>query len=143
MTRRLVHAWLGATIVVVVACDRPLAVAPTKALTPGLSICWRAPDAGDEGTDRALHVAIGNHLKDAGYVLTSNSCDLQVEWGYETKGREDDMAFRTARLTVRGPNNELLEHRDFEFGPSDLPIEEPDRLAVVLVNAINASRTSI
>jgi len=127
-------------VVLVSACDRPLAVAPTKAITPGLSVCWREPDAGDEATDRAVRRAIGKRLKDAGYVLTTGSCDIGVEWGYTTKGRDYDMAFRTARLSIRGRGDALLEHRDFEFGPSDLPIEDPDRLAIVLVNAVNASR---
>lgn len=135
--RKLMQVLVG--VVLFAACDRPLAVSPTKAMTPGLSVCWREPDSGDEGTDRALRLAMGKRLEQAGYVLTPRSCDLGVDWGYTTKGRDYDMAFRTARLSVRGRGNKLLEHRDFEFGPSDLPIEDPDRLAIVLVNAVNAS----
>jgi len=133
------RALAAGVILLGASCDQPLAVSPTKAVVPGQSVCWRALDAGDAGLDRALRVAIGKRLESAGYALVPTACDLSVSWGYTTKGRDFDMAFRTARLSVRGRGDAMLEHRTFEFGPSDLPIDDPDRLAIVLVNAVNAS----
>lgn len=121
------------------ACDKPLAVSPTKAPTAGLSVCWRDPDDGDLGIDRALRTTLANRLKAAGYVLVKRGCDLSVSWAYTTRGNDDDNAFRTARITVRTGDGTLLDEHDFQFGQSDLPADDADRLAIVLVNAINAS----
>jgi hypothetical protein len=104
----------------------------------GLSVCWREPDQGDEGVSRALRITLGQRLVAAGYELVHSRCDLHLDWGFHVHGPSYDKAFRSARLIIR-TRDEVVEKLKFEFSATDAPANESDRLAIILVNAINAS----
>ena len=123
------------------ACARP-AVVPTQAdeATRGLSICWRDADDGDEATNRVLIKALADRLKRAGYDLDPHDCSIQMSWAYSTKTVADEESFREVKMTVRdATNGSLVDTMDMHFGEGDVRSDEPDRLAVILVNALNAS----
>lgn len=124
-----------------VACDHPIAAVPTNATaTKSLAICWRDPDKGDDASDTTLMNALKARLSSAGYhVLTKGVCDIDLSWKLATRGHrnEDDESYREVTLTVRGDGP--LDVIRLSFGPGDVPTSEPDRLAILMVNALNAS----
>lgn len=123
------------------ACDRPIPAVPTMATaTKSLAICWREPDSADDASDTALMNAIKARLRGAGYsVLTKGVCDIDLSWKYATRGQrdEDDESYREVTLTVRGDGP--LDVIRLAFGPGDVPAKDPDRLAILMVNALNKS----
>lgn len=129
------------TVVFAIACDHPIAAVPTMATsTKTLAICWRDPDKGDDASDTALMNAIKSRLSSAGYhVLTKGVCDIDLSWKFSTRGHrnEDDESYREATVTVRGDGP--LDVLRLSFGPGDVPTGDPDRLAILIVNALNAS----
>ncbi|HEY1954425.1 MAG TPA: AgmX/PglI C-terminal domain-containing protein [Polyangiaceae bacterium] len=139
MQRHLGAVIVGAGFLFTSACGKPLAVSPTHARAPGLSVCWRDVDDSDLGLERPVRVAIGKRLEAAGYTLVKHGCDLAVGWSFTTRGHGSDTAFWGLRMTVRRGDGTLVDHGERTFGPSDLPADDPDRLAMVVVNALNAS----
>jgi hypothetical protein len=137
MTRRA----LATLLFLAAACDHPIAAVPTMATsTKTLAICWRDPDKGDDASDTALMNAFKSRLSSAGYhVLTKGVCDIDVSWKLSTSGHrnEDDMSYREVTLTVRGDGPLDMIH--LSYGPGDVPTSDPDRLAILMVNALNAS----
>jgi hypothetical protein len=135
MKRALVLAVLA------IACDHPIAAVPTMATaTKSLAICWRDPDKVDDASDTSLMNAIKSRLASAGYrVLTKGVCDIDFGWKFSTKGtrNEDDESYREVTLTVRGDGPLDVIH--LSFGPGEVPTSDPDRLAILVVNALNAS----
>ncbi len=124
-----------------IACDHPIVAVPTMATTTKtLAICWRDPDKADDQSDTALMNAFKSRLASAGYrVLTKGVCDIDVSWKLSMRGtrNEDDESYREVTLTVRGDGPLDVIH--LSFGPGDVPTNDPDRLAVLMVNALNAS----
>ena len=129
------------TLSLVVACDHPIAAVPTMATsTKTLAICWRDADKGDDASDTALMNAIKTRLGSAGYrVLTKGVCDIDISWKFSSRGThgEDDMSYRDVTLTVRGDGPLDVIHLTFNAG--DVPAGDYDRLAILMVNALNAS----
>jgi hypothetical protein len=132
---------LAAAFALALACDHPIAAVPTMATsTKTLAICWRDPDKGDDSADTALMNAIKSRLSSAGYhVLTKGVCDIDVSWKLSMKGTrsEEDESYREVTMTVRGDGP--LDVIRLSFGPGEVPTKEPDRLAILMVNALNAS----
>jgi hypothetical protein len=130
-----------ATLVFMIACDHPIVAVPTMATsTKSLAICWRDPDKGDDASDTALMNAIKSRLSSAGYhVLTKGVCDIDLSWKASTSGHtnEDDMSYREVQLTVRGDGPLDVIH--LSYGPGEVPASDADRLAILMVNALNAS----
>jgi hypothetical protein len=101
-----------------------------------LTVCWRPVDAGDEGLDRALRASIDLRLRGAGYVvLTRNVCDIAPTVSFVAD--HDD--FRSVTLTIRQRSGALVDNVHLSLAEGQAPRAQPDRLAVLLVNALNAS----
>jgi TPR repeat protein len=112
--RMVVACWLSAC-----APERP-PIVPTMAPVKNASVCWRQEDY-----DPQLMPLLGTRLTSAGYSLVDSGCDLKV--GVKPQGAE-------VALTVRGSNGMTLDELRVQREA------DPDRLAVVIVNALNGSR---
>jgi hypothetical protein len=136
-----VAAWLALLGAAAAGCNEgtPLAVSPTKAPKSGLSVCWRAADAAGRGLNHDVRAAIGKQLEAAGYRVVPRECDLRLSLNYTLEDGASGLSFRAAQLAVRDRDRALLFDESFKFGSDDVPIGRPDRLAIVLVNAMNAS----
>lgn len=125
------------------ACEQPIAAVPTHATaTKTLIVCWRDPDSGDDSTDRPLMMAFKARLITAGYhVITKGVCEISIGYKTQTKGyrNEDDDAFREVTITVRGDYDKPVDVIRLEFGAGEVPANNLDRLAILMVNALNAS----
>lgn len=132
--------WLA--VLLVVACDHPIVAVPTTATaTKGLVICWRDADQGDEGASSTLITVMAKHLRAAGYhVVTKGTCDISLEWAFASRGHDNefDSSYREATLTVRDGST-FIDKIKLEWGPGEVPTDDSNRLAILLVNALNAS----
>lgn len=118
------------------ACARPLPAVPTAAgATKTLTICWREKDEADEG---ALHDALTSRLRGAGYALSAHDCDVGLEIATAWKRERAHSGYERATMVVRS-NDAVVDKIQMAFEPDDVPEDEPDRLAILLVNALNAS----
>lgn len=122
------------------SCGRPIAAVPTSAgPSRGLSICWVKTDATYTGTRRALHEAIKTRLEGAGYLLVERACDLRLWWNWYSRNDTTFEAFLAVDLKVQNGSGDLIDKIRLEYGATEVPVSEPDRLAILMVNAINAS----
>ena len=127
----------------VIACDHPIIAVPTHATaTKTLIVCWRDPDSGDDASDRPLMMALKAQLISSGYhVVTKGVCEIDI--GYKTHARgqrnEGDDSFRDITITVRGDNNIPVDVIHLEYASGEVPADNLDRVAILMVNAINAS----
>lgn len=142
MMRASASRVLGAALLL--ACDAPLPAVPTNATaTKSVVVCWRDADRGDEPSNAALIESMARRLRGAGYAVVANgSCDVTLEWNVATKGwrNEDDDSYRAATLTVRAVGGTFIDKIHLEFGPGQVPANDSDRLAILLVNQLNASQ---
>lgn len=124
---------------VAAACNPPTLRPPTQPTlakeTKYLSVCFRAGDAGESATERALRDALRRSLTVAGYVLLEQACDvaLTVSWSIA------DGAFRTVRVGLRDANDKLIAPIVLSFASEEMLVGDVDRLATTVVNHINAS----
>jgi hypothetical protein len=129
--------WLLALL----ACETPIAAVPTMATaTKDVVICWRDADEGDDGANAAITTALAKRLRGAGYhVITKGVCEVSIEWGFSSRGHdnENDSSYRQATVTLRA--DKVIDKIRLEWGPGQVPTDDADRLAILLVNAINAS----
>jgi hypothetical protein len=134
-------AWLASLGATASGCNEgaPHAVSPTKAATRGLSVCWYEAVAADQRANRDVRKAIAKQLEAAGYRVIPRDCDLRLSLSYTLEDGAIGLSFRTAQFAVRDRTRAPLLDETFKFGSSEVPIGEPDRLAIVLVNAMNAS----
>ena len=136
----VVTAALTVILLPAAACQPPPAT-PTRAdSTAGLSVCWRPDDAGDDEAGLVLRRALRARLETAGYkTVAGGRCDIQMQWTYTAATKGGDVSFTSTTLVVRGKGDQLIEKYRVEFMRGDAPIQEPDRVAVRLVNEMNAS----
>lgn len=141
-------AVLAPATVILSACGRPPPATPTKAeATKSLLICWgkahtEGPDPEDIGAAEesiALRKAIQQRLEGAGYTLASKKCELRVRWHDSWQSRGGDKGYSGATLTLFTPKGEVIDTVQYELDRNHFPLEEPDRLAILFVNSINAS----
>lgn len=132
MRKTWVVIWLVALGSLAACAKEPLV--PTKALAKA-SICWRADEL--DGDTAAL-TALAPRLTGAGYSLVRTGCDLSLalttRW-VKTQGYAD---YREVTLNVHGGST-LVDRIHLEFEPGEMALDDPDRLAIALVNALNRS----
>jgi hypothetical protein len=122
------------------ACDKPIAAVPTTATaTKDLTVCKHDTDEGDDAPMRGVVDAMKTRLTGAGYRLVDANCDIQLSFSFTTKTRDGDSGIRDATMVVRDGNAAFVDKIHMEFQQSDVPADEPDRLAILLVNALNVS----
>jgi hypothetical protein len=129
-------AWL-----LLLACETPIAAVPTMATaTKDVVICWRDTDDGDDGANAAISRGLAKRLRGAGYhVITKGVCEVSLEWGFSSRGHENenDSSYRAATITLRA--DKVIDNIKLEWGPGQVPTDDSDRLAILMVNAMNAS----
>jgi len=107
--------------------------------TKALVICWTVPStASDE--QKVFLTAFKARLEGAGYDLTSRVCDIDFAYGFGWREEAGDKYWREVTLVVSDGSGEV-EKIKLEFEGYDFPLDKPDRLAIVLVNRLNASDT--
>jgi len=122
------------------ACPKPIAAVPTMATgTKGLVICWNDEEKNADQDDRAFLTALRKRLEGAGYDLSSRICDVTLGYHLSSVNDRGDKGFTEASLTVSGAHG-IVDKIKLSFDePTDVPTSEPDRLAILLVNAMNKS----
>jgi hypothetical protein len=138
---RAIRAMVAAPAFAVVAsCHHPIDPVLRPAPVNGIQVCWQPEDQGDdlEPVQRELHKAVGQRLADAGYRLVARGCDLQVFYQYTTKGVGLG-SFRTVHVVLRDDIGKFMDRFALDFAPSEAPADEPDRVAILLVNGVNDS----
>jgi hypothetical protein len=154
--------WLATSVfcVGIFACAKPTPLTPTSAdATKGMSVCWKsieesssaapssdatttttttATTTGDESLK--LRRAIGERLESAGYTLVAKDCDLRLAWAYTTATRNEGSDFRSISVTIKARKEDrILDLVKLHLDPDAAPIDQPDRVAIPVVNAMNAS----
>jgi hypothetical protein len=122
------------------ACVTPIPAVPDQAIaTRGMRVCWRPTDEGDEYVQQRLRTAFGQRLQGAGYVLVGQACDFQVSWSFSTERFRGPGSFTRAVAVLRTRSGDFLDKVKLEFMSGEAPVDEPDRIAILLVNGINNS----
>ena len=138
----VVGRWAWIIALLALGCDQPIPAVPTSATaTKDLVICWRDPDQGDDASNASMIHAMAKALRGAGYqVVTKGICEISLEWQLASRGHENefDSSYREATLTVRDGST-FIDKVQLEWGPGQVPTDDPNRLAILLVNALNAS----
>jgi hypothetical protein len=111
--------------------------------TRDASICW----SNERGE---LHDHVGERLKEAGYVLVPNGCDVRLSWSAKRHPGRNGIGrgwrsirphISSANLVVRtGDDSALIDELHWDFNELDVPDDDPDRLAVIFVNALSSSK---
>lgn len=115
-----------------------------------MSICWKSteespsndPSAAETPTDESakLRRALGERLEAAGYTLVAKDCDLRLAWAYTTATRNEGSDFRSISVTIKARKEDrILDLVKIHLDPDAAPIHQPDRVAIPVVNAMNAS----
>jgi hypothetical protein len=130
------------------ACGRPPPATPTMAeATKDVVVCWSAkvdgPDPDDIGLTAeqiSLRHAIERRLTGAGYALSHKKCDVRIRWNNTWgRARGEERSYHASTLTLFTPKGEVIDVVQYEFERDHFPVEEPDRLAIMFVNSMNAS----
>lgn len=125
--------------IVIAGCTKP-AIEPTSApaATKSVVVCWRdrPEESGDKG---ALREAVGSRLRSAGYNLQKNDCALGIKWTFKEDMRNGTHVYSSATLTLLDSEKKEVETMQFEIERHHVPVSEPERLATLFVNAMNAS----
>jgi hypothetical protein len=141
--------WLATSIFCALgmfACAaKPTPLTPTSAdATKGMSVCWKSveesSDAASSEESAKLRRAIGERLEAAGYTLVAKDCDLRLAWAYTTAQRNDGSDFRSISVTIKARKEDrILDLVKLHLDPDMAPIDQPERVAIPVVNAMNAS----
>lgn len=119
-------------------CPKPIAAVPTTATaTKAIVVCWDDPSERDD--DTGFLKALKARLIGAGYDLTSPVCDIVFSYAFEWGSDRGDKYYREATLIARTGSGTVDKiNLTFEY-PTDVPASDTDRLAILLVNALNKS----
>lgn len=124
------------------ACTNAIEAVPREArATRGLRVCWDSRNEGEDDAAFALKQAIGTRLAGAGYVLVPNRCDFRVSWTTKWQEHRDGAHpwYTRVGIVLRTPSGTFLDSLTLEYLQGQVPVEEPDRMAILMVNAINDS----
>src|SRR5438046_2030566 len=134
---------LAGLFVFVCGCTAWPPVLTPATVTRDASVCWS-----DE--KEPLHAVVGARLQEAGYVLVPSGCDIRLSWsavrhpgqvGYARRQRSIRPHISRATLVVRTEDeSKLVDQMHWDFNELDVPDDEPDRLAILFVNALNDSK---
>lgn len=106
--------------------------------TKGLVICWNDAEKLDDDSKPFL-VAFKKRLEAAGYDLTSSVCDVTFGYGFRWKEDRGEKGYTEATVTI-SDGKAVVDRIKLEFEEVwEVPSTEPDRLAILLVNAMNKS----
>lgn len=121
-------------------CPKPVPAVPTTATaTKGLVICWNDAENKSVDEDKAFLVAFRKRLESAGYDLTSSLCDVTFAYSFRSKGEHGEQGYTEVTLTLSDAHG-VVDHIKLEFEEVwELPTSDHDRLAILLVNAMNKS----
>jgi hypothetical protein len=144
ITNTQLSVFLASVVVALGAagCETPIQAVPTMATTTqGLAVCWSPPDEGDAASGTGeLKKAVGARLGSAGYrLVTAGHCDLRLSWDLKSQEHNGTHGYREVTLIMRDGKGTFVDRAHMEFLQWDVPVAEPDRLAILMVNAVNAS----
>ncbi len=121
------------------ACAPPPAVPTRAGPTAGLSVCWQEKSE-DEVVNAPLREAMRVRLTGAGYTLVSKRCDVRLHWRYTTNNPlRGQRRYTSATLEIRGVGSKPIDEVYVDGARAEATFDEPDRIAIGLVNAMNAS----
>jgi hypothetical protein len=128
--------------------QRP-AIPTTATTTSGMKVCWLSSQEREalgvavttkyDNGSAALYDALERRLQGAGYVLVQAGCDLSLGWHFQRLVPVSSLGDEVGTMIVRDNHNRLLDTFRVEFFRYDVPLHDPDRLAIWWVNAINSS----
>lgn len=111
-----------------------------------MTVCWDSKLG--PGPLRPL---VAYRLREAGYILVDHNCDFALSWAVrtqrQTRGVGGGRGTRPGGVRAHYSKATLVAIRDgtivdevhWRFGEFDIPQDEPDRLAILFVNWLNAS----
>lgn len=126
------------SLLLVAGCPKPLPAVPTAATaTKDLQICWN--DKTIDDADRPFMSALKKALVHAGYDLEASVCDATLGYHVQSASEHGREFYKSATLTVSDSSG-IVDKIHLEFSePTDVPLDEPDRLGTLLVNELNKS----